>query len=114
MLGEVATRVRTMIREIARESGMEIHAGSVNRDHIHLLITIPPSISVSKALQYLKGKSSTRLMREFPHLKKKYWGQHFWQRGYWVASSGNVKDEVWKSYIENQEVENPDDSFNVI
>ena len=59
---------------------MVIHAGSVNRDPIHLLITIPPNMSVSRAVQYLKGKSSTRLLREYASLRKRYWGQHLWAR----------------------------------
>ena len=112
--GEVGERARELIREISRSHGMEIHAGAVNRDHIHLLITIPPQISVSKAVQYLKGKSSVRLLREYSQLRKRYWGQHLWQRGYWVATSGNVTDEVWKKYIEGQDIENSDDNFKVV
>ncbi len=79
-----------------------------------MLIGIPPSLSVSKAVQFLKGKSSHKLLTEFPQLKKRYWGQHLWVRGYWVASSGNVTDEVWKVYIENQKPNEPDDDFSVL
>ena len=111
--GEVGERVREIIREIARSVDLVIHAGAVNRDHIHLLVTIPPHLSVSRAVRFLKGKSSTRLLREYPSLRKKYWGQHLWARGYWVATSGNVTDEVWKQYIENQDVESGDD-FKVV
>jgi hypothetical protein len=53
-----------------------------------------PSLSVSRAVQYLKGRSSHKLLSEFGSLRKWYWGQHLWARGYWVASSGNVTDEV--------------------
>jgi putative transposase len=74
---------------------MVIHAGSVNRDHVHLLVSIPPSLSVSRAVQYLMGRSSHKLLSEFGILRKRHWGQHLWGRGYWVASSGNVTDEVW-------------------
>src|SRR5262249_27886086 len=90
-----------------------IHAGSINRDHVHLLLSIPPSLSVSGAVQYLKGRSSHKLLAEFASLRKRYWGQHLWARGYWVASSGNVTDEVWAEYIENQSAPEPDDDFNV-
>ncbi len=69
---------------------MIVHAGSINRDHVYMLISIPPSLSVSKAVQYLEGKSSHRLLSEYDQLRKRYWGQHLWARGYWVASSGNV------------------------
>jgi hypothetical protein len=57
---------------------------------------------VSRAVQYLKGRSSHKLLSEFASLRKRYWGQHLWARGYWVASSGNVTDEVWAEYIKNQ------------
>ena len=73
---------------------MRIYAGAINRDHVHLLVSIPPNVSVSRAVQFLKGKSSHRLLSEFTALKKRYWGQHLWARGYWVASSGNVTDGV--------------------
>ena len=103
-----------MLREIARSKEMQIYAGSINRDHVHMLISIPPQLSVSRAVQYLKGKSSHRLLSEFRNLKKRYWGQHLWARGYFVASSGNVTDEVWKEYIKNQQPPKPDDDFEVV
>ena len=100
--GNVGLRCRELLREIARSKDMTIYAGSINRDHVHLLIGIPPQLSVSRAVQFLKGKSSHKLLSEYQSLKKKYWGQHLWARGYWVATSGNVTDEVWKEYIANQ------------
>ena len=111
--GDVGIRCRELLREIARSQEMTIYAGAVNRDHVHMLIGIPPQLSVSRAVQYLEGKSSHKLLSEFGVLKKRYWGQHLWARGYWVASSGNVTDEVWKAYIENQKPEEPDDDFKV-
>ena len=93
---------------------MQIYAGSINRDHVHMLIGIPPQISVSRAVQYLKGKSSHRLLTEFRSLKKRYWGQHLWARGYWVVSSGNVTDEMWKEYIITQQPPEPNDDFEVV
>jgi putative transposase len=92
---------------------MVIHAGSINRDHVHMLLSIPPDLSVSRAVQYLKGRSSHKLLSEFGALRKRYWGQHLWARGYWVASSGNVTDEVWIDYIKTQAPPEPDDHFNV-
>ena len=112
--GEIGLRCRASLREIAISKEMLIYAGSINRDHIHMLIGIPPQISVSRAVQYLKGKSSHRLLSEYKQLKKRYWGQHLWARGYWVVTSGNVTDEVWKEYIENQKPPEPDDNFEVI
>jgi REP-associated tyrosine transposase len=79
-----------------------------------MLIAIPPYLSVSRAVQYLKGKSSHKLLSEYSRLRKRYWGQHLRARGYWVVSSGNVTDEVWKEYIKNQKPPEPDDDFEVV
>lgn len=112
--GDVGLRCRELLRDIALSQEMQIHAGSINRDHVHMLISIPPNLSVFRAVQYLKGKSSHRLLSEFGVLKKRYWGQHLWARGYWVVSSGNVTDEAWKEYIKNQKPPEPDDDFTVV
>lgn len=112
--GDVGLRCRELLRDIARSKEMQIYAGSINRDHVHMLIAIPPQMSVSRAVQYLKGKSSHRLLTEFRSLKKRYWGQHLWARGYWVVSSGNVTDDMWKEYIKNQKPPEPDDDFDVV
>ena len=112
--GEVGQRCRELLREIAQSLELVIYAGSINRDHVHMLIGIPPNVSVSRAVQYMKGKSSHKLLSEYARLRKRYWGQHLWARVYWVATSGNVTDEVWKRYIEEQKPPEPDDDFNVV
>ncbi len=112
--GDIGHRCRALLREIAMSKEMVIYAGSINRDHVHMLIGIPPQMSVSRAVQYLQGKSSHRLLSEYKSLRKRYWGQHLWARGYWVASSGNVTDEVWKEYIKHQQPPEPDDDFTVV
>jgi putative transposase len=114
LVGEVGERARELLRDISRSLELTIYAGAINRDHVHMLIGIPPHLSVAKVVQYLKGKSSHRMLAEFPRLHKRYWGQHLWGRGYWVATSGNVTDEVWKKYIEDQKPEPPDDNFKVV
>lgn len=110
---DVDLRCRELICETAITHAMVIHVGSVKRDHVHLLASIPPSLSVSRAVQHLKGHSSYRLLREFAVLKKRYWGQHSWVRGYWVCTSSNVTDEVWMEHIETQNPPEPDDNFQV-
>ncbi|MFH1023364.1 MAG: IS200/IS605 family transposase [Planctomycetota bacterium] len=114
LTGEVGERAREILREVARSIEVQIFAGAINRDHVHMLVGIPPYISVSKAVMHLKGKSSYKLQAEYPKLRKQYWGQHLWARGYWVATSGNVTDEVWQKYIEEQKVDEPDDQFRVL
>ena len=100
---------------ICNSNDVQILSGHVSRDHIHLLVSMPPHLSVSKLVQYLKGNTSYKLQREFKELNKQYWGRHLWGRGYFVASSGNVTDEVIMEYIRTQEVEElkNSDNFNV-
>ena len=88
--GKIATRTRELIRIICSSNDVQILSGHVSKDHIHLLVSVPPHLSVSKLVQYLKGNSSYKLQREFKKLNKQYWGRHLWGRGYFVASSGNV------------------------
>nr|CAA6809996.1 MAG: Transposase IS200-family protein [uncultured Thiotrichaceae bacterium] len=64
-----------------------------------MLVSLPPQVSVSKLVQKLKGKSSYKLQREFASLRKEYWGQRMWARGYFACSTGNVTDEMVKAYL---------------
>jgi len=100
--GDVAIRVRDVIREICRSENIEIIKGHVSRDHVHLFVSIPPQVCISRLVQRLKGKSSHKLLHEFDRLQKLYWGRHFWARGYFCCSSGDITDEMIKEYIENQ------------
>ena len=112
LTGEVALRVRDLVREISGSNDVKIMKGHVSKDHVHLLVSIPPQVGISKLMQYLKGKTSHKIMMEFPHIKKQYWGQHMWARGYFCCSTGNVTDEIVSEYIANQ-TENLDDDFKV-
>ena len=109
LVGEVGLRLRELVREICRTNEIEIMQGAVSRDHVHVLLSCPPDLSPSKIMQYIKGKSSRRLMMEFKHIQKQYWGRHLWARGYFVASSGNVTDEVIMEYIKQQDGVEPND-----
>ena len=100
--GEVALRLRELIRQGCEARGMVIVQGSVGSDHVHLLLSCPPSLAPSKIVQYLKGRSSRLLQEQFPELKKKYWGQHLWGRGYFCATVGSVTEETIRRYIETQ------------
>ena len=79
--------------------------GAISKEHVHLLISCPPSLSVSKLVQQLKGKTSRVLLSEYKELKKRYWGQHLWSTGYFVRSVGTVTQSTIKEYIENQQDE---------
>ena len=109
MVDAVGIRLRELVREVCRTNEIEILEGSVSGDHVHVLLSCPPNLSPSKIMQYIKVKSSRKLLMEFQHLQKAYWGRHLWARGYFVASSGNVTDEVIQEYIRQQEGTEPDD-----
>jgi len=113
--GDVAIRTRDMLRRICTEENAEIISGVVSKDHVHLLVSIDPSTSISKLVQYLKGKSSRKLQQEFPHIKKRYWGQHLWARGYFAVSTGNVSSKMIEEYIEHhfEEEEQGKDLFRI-
>ncbi len=103
--GKIAERTRELTRQVCRNNDVEILSGHVSKDHIHLLVSMPPHLSVSKLVQYIKGYTSHKLQMEYNELKKQYWGKHLWARGYFAASSGNVTDEVIALYIQNQDIE---------
>ena len=100
--GEVGVRVRELVRQVCRAEEVEILKRHVSADHVHLFVSIPPQVTISRFVQRVKGKSSYKLLQEFKHLRKTYWGRHVWARGYFCCSSGNVTDEVVREYIENQ------------
>jgi putative transposase len=97
--GEIATRVRELIRQTGATLEVDILSGHVSSDHIHLLVSVPPQVAVSVLVQRLKGRSSRRLQEEFSELKRQYWGRHLWARGYFAVSTGNVTDGIIKQYI---------------
>ena len=105
LTGKIAERARSLIRQSCNSMNVTIIKGAIGKEHIHLLVSCPPSLSVSKLVQQLKGKSSRTLQMEFKELKRRYWGQHLWASGYFCRSVGNVNREMIKNYIENQEDE---------
>ena len=80
---------------------------------IHILVSAPRHLSESQIMQKIKGRSSRMLQQEFPHLKKRYWGQHIWARGYFCTTVGQVADEMIRDYIADHVGKSPDDSFTV-
>ena len=105
--GLLAERVRDLLRQICKENEVEIIKGHVSKDHIHLFVSVPPHLAISKLVQYLKGKSSYKIMQENKQVSRMFWGRHLWGRGYFVATSGNITDEVIMEYIKKQD-ENED------
>lgn len=111
--GKVAERARVLIRQCCNSMNVTIVKGSIGKEHIHLLVSCPPNLSVSKLVQQLKGKTSRTLQMEYKELKKRYWGQHLWSSGYFCRSVGTVTREMIKDYIENQQDEY-EENFKII
>ena len=103
--GDIAVRVRDQIWQIAMEHELEIISGKVASDHIHLFLSYRAHQDISQIMHWLKGISSRVLIQEYPHLRKQFWGRHFWARGYLAVSSGTITDEMVKEYIDDQEGE---------
>ena len=100
--GNIAIRLRELLRQGCEVRGLEIIRGSISKDHVHLLLSCPTTLSPSQIAQYLKGRSSHLLQDEFPELKKRYWGQYMWARGYFCGTVGVVDEETIWQYIESQ------------
>ena len=111
--GDVAERARELIRQICAAREVTIIRGAVSPDHIHMLVAAPPQISPSKLVQFIKGRSSRLLQHEFPALRKRYWGQHLWARGYFCASVGAVDEATIRAYIENQQWDEDVEGFKI-
>ena len=111
--GLVSERVRELLRGICKEQEVEILKGHISSDHVHLFLSVPPHLSISKLVQYLKGKSSYKMLQENQQLSKMFWGRHLWGRGYCVATSGNITDEVIMEYISTQDDQEHDDDFSI-
>lgn len=104
LYGQVRQDVREIISTLCKYKGVEIISGAVCSDHVQLSVSIPPKISISNFMGYLKGKSTLMIYDRHPQLQSK-WDKAFWARGYYVATIGNVTEEAIKKYIEEQSEE---------
>ena len=96
--GEVGESVRDVIRQLCSWRKAEILAGNVQADHIHLVVAIPPKYSVAEFVGFVKGKSAIKILDQYPSLKRRYWGRHFWAKGYCVSTVG-LDEERIKKYV---------------
>ena len=99
--GEKRTEIREILRQLCQWKGVEIIEGEVCPDHIHLLLSIPPKISVSSFMGYLKGKSSLMIFQKYGNMKFAYRNREFWCRGYYVDTTGKNTKAI-EAYIQNQ------------
>ena len=113
LTGDVGLRVRELVRQSCEHLEIEILRGVISKDHVHLLVSAPPNISPSDIMKRVKGRSSTKLFQKFLRLKKRYWGQHFWARGFFCVTAGELTKEMINEYLEHHFERKTEDNFDV-
>ena len=98
--GQIRLRVRDICRQVCRENEVDILRGVLSSDHVHMFVEIPPHVSVSDFVRRAKGRSSRKIQQEFEHIRKRYWGQRFWGRGYFSTTAGNITEDVVMAYLD--------------
>jgi len=109
--GDIALRVRELVRQTCEAFEIQILSGVVSKDHVHIFVSAPPTMAPSEIMRRIKGRSASKLFSEFPAIKKRYWGRHFGARGYFCATSGQVSEEMIKKYLEHHFEPNRKDNF---
>ena len=113
LLGDVGVRVRDLVRQVCEYLEIEILRGVVSKDHVHLLVSAPPTLSPAEIMKRIKGRTSTKLLTEYPLLKKRYWGQHFWARGYFCVTGGELTKDMIAEYLAHHFQRKDDDNFDL-
>jgi putative transposase len=114
LTGEIQKRCRTILIQICDAEDVKILKGVVSKDHVHMHIEYPTKLSISDLVKRFKGRSSRMLQLEFPHLRKQYWGKHFWAIGYGAWSTGNFTEKLVQQYLEHHRDPGNQDTGNMI
>jgi putative transposase len=112
--GDIKQRCRMILIQVCEVEGIEILKGVISKNHVHMHIEYRPSQDISTIVKLLKGRSSRKLQMEFPELKKRYWGRHFWAIGFGCWSTGNITDEMVNEYLEHHRNPNENSTGNFI
>ena len=104
-------RVRELVRQTCEAFEIRILSGVVSKDHVHIVVSSPPNMAPSEIMRRIKGRSARKLFEEFPELKRRYWGKHFWARGYFCVTVGQMTEEMLKNYLEHHFEANRNDNF---
>ncbi len=100
--GSIAKRIEELLRQCAEVNSWEIHELNIQVDHVHMLVQLKPSLSISKVVQLFKGGSSKKIREEYPELEEFLWGDNFWSEGYFAETVGQCSEAVIRAYIQNQ------------
>jgi putative transposase len=97
--GKIAERLKKLFQECAEINSWNIEELNIQRDHVHMILRLKPSVSVSRAVQLLKGGSSKIIREEYPSLEEFLWGDSFWSDGYFAETVGKVNEQVIREYV---------------
>jgi putative transposase len=111
--GDIGERARDLIRQTCESFEIRIIKGAISKDHVHILVSAPPNMAPSEIMRRIKGRTASKLFEEFPALKKRYWGRHFWARGYFCATVGELTEDMIKQYLEHHFEPNVASEFKV-
>jgi len=114
LTGDVQKRCRELLIQICDAEDITILKGAVGNDHVHMHMEYPPFLSMSDIAKKFKGRTSRKLQQEFPHLKQRYWGRHFWAIGYGAWSTGNITEEMINAYLEHHRIDSNEQSPNLM
>jgi len=99
LTGDIQKRCRELLIQVCDTEDVRILNGVVSKDHVHMHIEYPPSLSISNLVKRLKGRTSRLLQKEYSELQRRYWGKHFWAIGYGAWSTGNITEDVVNEYL---------------
>ena len=111
--GDVAKRLRELVRQTCEHMEIYILRGVVSKDHVHLLVSAPPQWAPSEIMRRIKGRTSGKLFAEYPRLKKRYWGRHLWARGYFCVTAGELTRDQIEEYLSHHFERRDDDAFDI-
>jgi putative transposase len=111
MYGKLKAEIREILIRLCKYKRIEIVEGAVCKDHVHMLLSIPPKHSVSEVMGYLKGRSALQIFDKFPEYKSN-WNKEFWAKGYYVVTVGDLSEKLTRKYIEEQEIEDKNSDKN--
>ena len=111
--GDLAIRVRELVRQTCERFEIQIIRGVVSKDHVHILVSAPPDISPSDIMRRVKGRVSRKVFEEFPLIKTRFWGQHFRARGYFCVTSGELTKEMIEKYQVHLFEKDPNDRLDI-
>ena len=102
LMGRLVQRLSWLIYEAGKTNRWFIHELSIKDDHVHMMIQLPPTVTVAKAVMYLKGGTSKVIRKEFPELEEFLWGDSLWQDGYFAETIGRIDEKALREYIRRQ------------